>query len=263
LLVFPRAWENVHPPGEQSGGLRRTNRVQILRMTTAAATAGTLALFSADAASQGWEPVSDPKQEPVPEQPTAQPEAQPPAVVPGVGESVEWELAGRAAYVTGPIRGGTDPFGAGIGARAGLTWGTGWYLGGTFTYFLGGRDVDVSYRAILYGLEFGYGFRFRTFGASSLTLRPKIGVGDAAVYYTDPSLAADVVTSASGSSGASDTLTVNNLYLQPGLTAMLEAGGHFVAVDASALVLPGIAYGGADATTWVSYGVQAELGFRF
>jgi hypothetical protein len=56
---------------------------------------------------------------------------------------------------------------------------------------------------------------------------------------------------------------VNNLYLQPALTAMLAAGGHFVAVDASMLVLPGIAYGGADATTWLSYGVQGELGFQF
>lgn len=237
--------------------------MQILRMTMAAGTAATLALFAGDAASQGWEPVSEPKQEPAPQPAPAQPEAQAPAVAgAGAGENVQWELAGRAAYVTAPIHGGTDPFGAGFGARAGLTWGSGWYLGATFTYFLGGSDVDVSYRAILYGLEFGYGIRFRTFGEAMVTLRPKIGVGDAAVYYTDPSLAADVVTSASGSA-ASDTLTVNNLYLQPGLTAMLDAGGHFLAVDASMLVLPGIAYGGADATTWMSYGLQAELGFRF
>lgn len=235
--------------------------MQILRLITGVAVAGTLALHAGDAASQGWEPVIDPKQEPAPEPPRAQPEVPPPAAT-SAAESVEWELAGRAAYVTGPIHGGTDPFGAGFGARVGLTWGGGWYLGGTFTYFLGGSDVDVSYRAILYGLEFGYGFRIRTFGGSSVTLRPKIGVGDAAVYYTDPSLAADVVTSASGSA-ASDTLTVNNLYLQPGLTAILDAGGHFLAVDASALVLPGIAYGGADATTWLSYGLQGELGFRF
>jgi len=236
--------------------------VQILRIAIATATAGMVALQSGDAFSQGWEPVSEPKQEPQPPpaepaQTPAPPEAHPP------GDSVEWELAGQGAYVTAPIHGGTNPFGAGFGARLGLTWGSGWYIGATFTYFLGGKDVDVSYRAIFYGLDFGYGFRFRTFGGSSFTLRPRIGAGDAAVYYTDPSLAADVVTSASGSSSASDTITVNNLYLQPGLTAMLDAQGHFVAVDASTLVLPAIAYGGTDATTWLSYGVQAELGFRF
>jgi len=72
-----------------------------------------------------------------------------------------------------------------------------------------------------------------------------------------------VVTSASGSRSASDTLTVNNVFVQPGLTLGLVSGGPFVAMDASVLVLPGIAYGGADATTWVSYGAQLELGVRF
>ncbi len=174
---------------------------------------------------------------------------------------VAWELAGEAAYVSAPIHGGTNPFGAGFGARAGLVWGSGWYLGAAFTYFLGGRDVDVSYRAILYGLDLGYGFRLRTLGGAKLTLRPNVGVGDAAVYYTDPTLAADVVTSAS--SAPSDTLTVNNVYVRPGMTAMLTMGEVFAAADASMLVLPGIAYGGADATTWLSYGVQGELGFQF
>jgi hypothetical protein len=236
-------------------------------MVMAAAATGTVALLSRDAASQGWEPVSAPQQAPPASSDPAPAPAQPapqPTQAAGVEASVEWELGGQATYVTAPIHGGTNPFGAGFGARAGLILGSGWYLGATFTYFLGGNDVDVSYRAILYGLGFGYGFRFRALGDSTLTLRPSIGVGDAAVYYTDPSLAADVVTSASGgTSPASDTITVNNLYLQPGLTALLAAGGHFIAVDATMLVLPGIAYGGADATTWLSYGLQAELGFRF
>lgn len=188
-------------------------------------------------------------------------EAQPAATA-TVEQDVTWELAGQGAYVSPPIRGGTNPFGAGLGARVGITWGSGWYLGAAFTYFFGGKDVDVSYRAIFYGLDFGYGFRFPMLNGATFTLRPHVGAGDAVVYYTDPSLAADVVTSASGSS-ASDTISVNNLYVQPGLTAMLESGGHFVAIDASALLLPGIAYGGADATTWLSYGMQAELGFRF
>jgi hypothetical protein len=74
---------------------------------------------------------------------------------------------------------------------------------------------------------------------------------------------ADVVTSASGSSSASDTLTVNNVYLQPGLTVQLASSAHFVAIDGSMLVLPGIVYGGAGATTWISYGAQVQLGFHF
>lgn len=53
------------------------------------------------------------------------------------------------------------------------------------------------------------------------------------------------------------------MFLQPGLTLELASGAHFVAIDGSVLVLPGIAYGGADATTWISYGAQMQLCFRF
>jgi hypothetical protein len=85
---------------------------------------------------------------------------------------------------------------------------------------------------------------------------------------TDPSLLqqqpVDVVTSASGSSSSrSDTTVVNNVYFRPGLTAMLSSGGHFVALDGGMLVVPAIAYGGADPSTWISYGLEAQLGFRF
>jgi hypothetical protein len=181
---------------------------------------------------------------------------------PYAAKSVEVELAGEVAYVTPPIRGGATPFGAGFGARVGLDL-SGFYLGVSVLDFLGGKDVDVTYRALLYGVEFGYGLRLPAFGGAFWLVRPRLGVGNAAVYYTDPSLAVDVVTSASGSSSASNTLTVNNVFVQPGVTVELASGGHFAAIDASALVLPGIAYGGADATTWISYGAQLQLGFRF
>ena len=201
-------------------------------------------------------------QPPAPET-TATSEAEPDLAPPARTETgVEWELAGEAVYVTAPIHGGATPFGAGFGARVGVSL-SGFYVGLTLVDFLGSKDVDVSYRALLYGIELGYGFRVAAFGGAFWVMRPRLGVGDAAVYYTDPSLLADVVTSASGSSSASDTLTVNNVYLQPGLTFQLASSAHFVAIDGSMLVLPGIVYGGADATTWISYGAQVQLGFHF
>jgi hypothetical protein len=173
------------------------------------------------------------------------------------------ELAAEAAYVTPPIRGGTNPFGAGFGVRAGLDF-SGFYVGVSVLDFLGGKDVDVGYRALLYGLEVGYGWHVPMSATTFWLLRPRFGVGDAAVYYTDPSLAADVVTSASGgSSSGSDTLTVHNVFVQPGVTAELSAGPYVLALDGSMLVLPGIAYGGADPTTWISYSAQLQAGFRF
>jgi hypothetical protein len=174
------------------------------------------------------------------------------------------EVGGQVAYVSAPIRGGTNPFGAGFGARLGIVVAGGLYLGARVTDFLGGSDVDVSYRALLYGVEGGYGVRVPVLGSGVFTLRPQVGIGNAAIYYTDPSLRADVVTSASGSAASeSDTLTVNALYVEPALAAMLASDSHFALVKSSALVVPSIAYGGADATTWITYGVEGQVGFLF
>jgi hypothetical protein len=173
------------------------------------------------------------------------------------------ELGGQVTYVSTPIRGATDPFGAGFGGRIGVVVGA-LYFGARVTDFLGGRDVDVSYRALLLGAEVGYGLRFPFPGTASFVLRPQMGAGNAAIYYTDPALSADVVTSASGrTTSSSDTLTVNALYIEPGLAAILASGSHFVSVRTSALVIPSITYGGADATNWVSYGIEGQLGFVF
>ena len=222
-----------------------------------------VATLSRDARAQGWEAQPGEAQpEPTPEAHAAPPadgETPPPA---SSGTRLDVELAGEVAYMTAPIRGGATPFGAGFGGRIGLDF-SGFYVGVSVLDFLGGKDVDVSYRSLLYGLELGYGFRMPAFGGTVWVLRPRVGVGDAAVYYTDPSLKADVVTSASGSSSAaSDTLTGNNVFVQPGGTLELASRSYFVAVDGSMLVLPGIAYGGADSTTWISYGLELQLGFR-
>ncbi len=178
------------------------------------------------------------------------------------GPGVDVELGGVAAYASPPIRGGANPFGAGFGGRVGLVY-SGFYLGVSVLDYLGGSDVDVSYRAIFYGLELGYGVRIPVFSGATLTLRPLLGIGVASVYYTDPALSADVVTSASGGASSSDTLTVNDLYLEPALMVMLSSGAHFAAVRGSSLFIPGIQYGGADATTWLSYSTRLELGFVF
>jgi len=178
------------------------------------------------------------------------------------GTGLDVELGEGVSYVTPPIRGGANPFGVGFGGRAGLVY-AGFYVGITVLDYLGGSDVDVTYQAIFYGLEVGYGWKVPVFQGAALTLRPLLGIGDAAVSYTDPKLAADVVTSASGSSSSSDTFTVNNVYVEPALMLMISSGHHFAAVRGSALAIPGIQYGGADPTTWLSYGARLELGFVF
>ena len=186
----------------------------------------------------------------------------------GAKAEASWsvELGAQAGYSTGPIRGGTTPFGAGFGARVGVVI-QGFYAGVNVLDYLGGHDVTLSDRALLYCIDLGYGFRLPAFTGGTFTLRPQLGVGDAAISHTDPSLAkVDVVTTASGtaSSATSDTITVNNIYLRPGITGLLSFSTNYLAVNAGMLVIPGISYGGSSQpTTWLSYGLQGELGFRF
>jgi hypothetical protein len=177
-------------------------------------------------------------------------------------KTVSFELAAHTEYTTVPIHGGTNPFGVGFGGRFGVVV-SDLYLGATIVDYLGGSDVTLSDRSLLYGGVVGYGLRTSLAGVH-LIARPELGVGDAAVSHTDPSkVTADVVSSASSSS-SSDTTTVNSLYLQPALTLMAAGETVFVDVNGSMLVLPSISYGGSSQpATWISYGVRGELGLRF
>ncbi len=195
-----------------------------------------------------------------------------------------WELGATASYVTPPIRGGTTPFGVGLGARVGFNV-SHLHFGVDVVYFLGGTDVTLSDRALLFGGVVGYDVVLWELPAihSTLVLRPLAGVGDAAISHSDPattttqttpSTQPDVVTTASGrtvsvgggSSGgttSSDTTTIHNVYVRPALSLMLVTDWHYVALEGSMLVVPGIGYGGADPTTWISYGARIDLGVRF
>ncbi|MFI5297039.1 MAG: hypothetical protein ACHREM_02995 [Polyangiales bacterium] len=177
----------------------------------------------------------------------------------------ELEVAGKAGYLTSPIQGGTTPFGAGFGGRIGLALSS-FYLGVSVVDYLGGSDVTLSDHALLYGLEVGFGAHVASLGSSTLSLRAQVGVGDAAIMHTDPALAkVDIVTTASGtrSSTSSDTVTVNNVYFEPSLMLMLNAPSHFFGLSASALVVPGISYSGGEPETWLSFGLQTQLGVHF
>jgi hypothetical protein len=166
-----------------------------------------------------------------------------------------FEIGVRGGYASGPIRGAVNPFGGGVGARVGLTFGH-VYVGATVLYYLGGSDVGATDRALLFGGELGYAIPL----LPTLTLRPSLGIGDAAVSHSEP---VDVVTSASGASSV--TTTVHSLYLEPGVTTLLSLGSFLVGLDTGLRVVPGITYGPAPAqtTTWLSYTLAGQIGLRF
>ena len=76
------------------------------------------------------------------------------------------ELGARGGYGSAPIRGGNNPFGVALGGRLGFAIG-GFYAGVSVVDYLGGNDVDLSDSAVLYGVELGYGFRFRVFSVTA------------------------------------------------------------------------------------------------
>ena len=187
-----------------------------------------------------------------------------------------FEIGARSGYVSAPIRGGVNPFGLGFGGRFGFNV-SGFYFGASAMDYTGGSDVGATDQSWLLGGEFGYNLRI----GLHLTLRPQLGVGDTVLVHTEPSTPGttkghvDVVTNASGtvvsggggglvggSSGA--TTSVNNVYLQPGLTLLLATTNYFCGVSVSSLLVPGILYGPppAQQTTWISYSAEGEIGFR-
>ena len=189
------------------------------------------------------------------------------AAQPSTPSPIRLELVAVADYLSAPISGGTNPFGLGFGGRFGLTV-HGFYTGFTIVDYLGGSDVALSDQSLLVGGEVGYGLVLHDFtrAHASLVLRPILGVGYVSVSHTNPSIVQnakpDVVTTASGrtvSGGKpSPTVTVNNIYLRPKLASILTHRWQFVALEGDGLFVPGISYGGADPSLWISMGQSSK-----
>jgi hypothetical protein len=210
-----------------------------------------------------------------------------------------YELGAHADYTMAPIRGGTNPFGVGFGARIGFRL-SNVYAGANVVSYLGGTDVDTSETALLLGGEAGYDVG-TPLGSGWLTIRPQVGVGGVQITRTDPSLLSssssalstrtaklgkpDVITQATrsspapissgssgttsaggggggSSSGPSDKITVSNVYVQPGVSAVYSADLFFVGMNANYLIVPGLNYGGYS-TSWFAFGVQGQAGLRW
>jgi hypothetical protein len=174
----------------------------------------------------------------------------------------EIELGAKAGFVSAPTPGYVSPFGLGFGGRLGASF-SGVYVGVSVVDFLGGSDGTITESSILYGGEIGFGFRIHDVGGGSITIRPQVGVGVVNIERTDSSKV-DIVTTASGRTATSgQSTTVSNVYLEPGLSFMYASGANFFALNAGALIVPGLSYDANGSQTWISYGGRAEAGFRF
>lgn len=162
------------------------------------------------------------------------------------------EVGAKAGVGTAPSSdssGTPNPLGFGLGGRAGVSI-MGFYGGGNIMYYLGGSQNvpivgSVSTHTLMYGFEGGYGISL----IDILTLRAQLGIGS----Y-------DVTASAAGQSTDN-----SNLYLEPGITALvsLPVVGWFVGADANALLLTGAKDSNGNSTLATSFTLHGQVGYKF
>jgi len=164
---------------------------------------------------------------------------------------VDVELGARVGFGTNPDANGPNPFGFGVGGRAGVTL---FHIYGGLSaihYFGTSNDVSgpsvtgtsntisVGYSSTLLGVEAGYSIT----AIPHLTIRPQLGVGNAAFSFGDASQ--------------------SHLYLEPGLVALISLGLVYVGADATVLVIPGIDQGNNDTKTYSSFTFHGQIGIQF
>jgi len=152
--------------------------------------------------------------------------------------------------------GGTNPLGFGLGGRAGVAF-LGLYGGVSIAYYFGGSETlpivgavvpavfSASTHSLMYGFEAGYG----TVLVNVVTLRAQVGIGNFTQTVDLGSMSSDN----------------SNLYLEPGITALvsLPFGGLFVGADANVLVLPGVKDATGQSQTVTAFTVHGQIGYKF
>ncbi|MGH7269745.1 MAG: hypothetical protein ACREJ3_04880, partial [Polyangiaceae bacterium] len=114
----------------------------------------------------------------------------------------------------------SDTYGVALEARVGYSLGSGLYVGGAASYFMGQTVNTESAHATFLGGEVGYKY----FATSRLEIRPYVFVGPA--FVTQVSVAPFFVASKT------------DLAIQPGATVTLHLGRAFIGADARWLVTP-------------------------
>jgi hypothetical protein len=156
---------------------------------------------------------------------------------------VDIEIAARAGTAISDL----GPLGFGIGGRGGVSI-QGLYVGIDVIDYLGatspcnscstppGVPLPNRYqRALLYGFEAGYGFKF-----SLVTIRPQLGLGNFRL---------------SSSLGGGATSDSNHFYFEPGVVGLVSLGLLLVGADVGVLIPPT----GPE----FAFTVHGQIGVRF
>jgi hypothetical protein len=159
---------------------------------------------------------------------------------------VDIEIGARVGGGTNPDSAGPNPFGIGIGGRAGVSifhiYGglSGiHYFGSSRTIPTAAGNISTTFSSTLLGVEAGYSIT----AIPHLTLRPQLGIGNAAFSFAD--------------------VSQSHLYLEPGFVALITLGLLYVGADVNLLAIPGIDQGGGDTKTYTSATIHGQIGIQF
>lgn len=160
---------------------------------------------------------------------------------------VDVEAGLKAGVGTNPDSNGSNPYGFGLGGRAGVNI-FNVYLGASAIHYFGssesapGGSADIS--STLIGGELGYTIT----AIPVIQIRPQLGIGSAS-YSLDGTVL-----------GIKASTSDSHLYLEPGVTVLVPLGLLYVGADANALIVPDV---GPNSDTYTSLTLHGQVGVRF
>jgi hypothetical protein len=172
---------------------------------------------------------------------------------------VDLEFGVKGGFGTNPTSSSANPLAFGLGARAGASM-LGFYAGADATYYFGSgttsfSEYKISDWALKAGGDIGYGFKIAT-----VTIRPRLGVGDLIVTsnptQTAPPCPCNIVFP------VVRPTTQDNFYIEGGMTALVPIGLFFVGADIDFLVVYPIAGSCCDEME-TAFTFDAQTGIRF
>jgi hypothetical protein len=176
------------------------------------------------------------------------------------------EVGGIAGYGSNPIHPSNagNPFGVGVGGRAGLTF-FGLYAGARAIYYFGkdpsGDDIQKRH-SLFYGGEFGSNIRL-----GPLAIRPQLGAG-LADLAGNPEGSHPFTSTGLASSGDFDQTTTTHrryIYIEPGIAAIITLGTYFIGADANLLIIPSVTDNDPSIaqSTYLAVTLHGQAGFSF
>ena len=159
---------------------------------------------------------------------------------------VDIEAGARVGVGTNPDSDGPNPFGLGLGGRAGVSI-FHVYGGLSAIHYFGSSSqiptptgtFESTYSSTLLGVELGYSIT----AIPRLTIRPQLGLGNAAFSFGD--------------------LSSSYLYLEPGVTGLVSLGLIYVGADLNLLAIPGVEQGGTESKTFTAFTAHGQVGVQF